>query len=96
MFLIEFEGVLRILSDALDEFPSDVPWAAQYVFERRSGALSVVFGLAPGTKLQHAVLIKVCIVLNLIGLLRSHIIGLCTLGTSNVMEPQRRLRWRIV
>ena len=50
--LVELAGVLRIFFDALDELPSDVPWAAQDVFERHIDALFVVFGFVPGAKLQ--------------------------------------------
>ena len=52
LFVVDFEWVLRILFDALDEFPSDVPWAAQDVFERQIDALFVVFSFVPGAKLQ--------------------------------------------
>ena len=61
LFLVEFEWVLQIFFDALDEFPSDVPWAAQYVLERHIDALFVVFRFVPGSELQQVVQIKVCI-----------------------------------
>ena len=44
MFLVEFERVLRILFDALDEFPSGVPWAAQYFRERHVDACCMLSG----------------------------------------------------
>ena len=53
--LVELEGVLRIFFDALDELPSDVPWAAQYVLERHIDALFVVFRFVPGSELQQVV-----------------------------------------
>ena len=55
LFLVEFKGILRILFDVLDEFPSDVPWAAQYVLERHIDALLVVFRFVPGSELQQVV-----------------------------------------
>ena len=55
LFLVEFEGVVRILFDALDEFLSDVPWAAQYFLERHIDALFIVFGFVLGSKLQQVV-----------------------------------------
>ena len=55
LFLVEFERVLQILFDALDEFLSDVPWAAQYVFEWHIDALFFIFSFVPGLKLHQVV-----------------------------------------
>ena len=55
LLAVEVEGILQILFDVLDEFPSDVPWAAQYVLERHIDALFVVFRFVPGSELQQVV-----------------------------------------
>ena len=73
-----------------------MPWAAQYVFERNIDALLVVSGFVSCSQLQQVVYIVVCIVLSLIGLLRSHLFGVCTLEVGSLMEQQRSLRWSIV
>ena len=80
--------VVRVLVDALDVFPSDVAWAAQYVLDGSFDALCIVCGFVPGSKLQQ--LIKVCIVFSIIGLQRSHIFGLCTLEVCSVMEQPNK------
>ena len=52
LLVVEFERVLQIVFDALDEFPSDVPWAAQYVLEWHINALFLIFSFVLGLKLQ--------------------------------------------
>ena len=96
LFLVEFEVVARIFFDALDEFPSDVPWAAQYFFKGHIDALFIVFGLVPGLKLQQVVQINFCVGFSIIRLLHSHLFCLCILEIGSVMQQQRRLLWSIV